>query len=243
MNRSLVSFLLLFILSPLVQAQDSSRVNWLISFGYGYQITGADLNHRYGSHGVLSLEAIKKIKSWELGMSYDYFFGSIVKEDVLAPLRTPEGDFIGSDHQLVQVDFRMRGTAIGILINKELKKINTPHAIILGLKPVWLMHWIRFQSSGTLESINGNYRYGYDRFSSGMGLGTQIGYRYLSKNKLINFEFALHSLHANTLLRRNIQLDKPGLGHSKTSDALYGISAKWIVPIYSKANPDKIFYY
>ena len=109
------------------QAQDSLQTNWLVEFGYGFQLGMADFNDRYGSHGKLEGTVLKKMGSWELGPSYEYYFGSTVKEDVLRPLRTPEGDLIGGDHQLTQVDFRLRGMLMGLRVNKEIRIKKSAH--------------------------------------------------------------------------------------------------------------------
>lgn len=203
----------------------------------------ADFNDRYGSHGKLEITVLKKLGSWEVGPSYEYFFGSTVKEDVLKRLRTPEGDLIGGDHQLTQVDFRLRGMLIGLKVNKELQFKNTAHSILFGIKPGWLMHWIRFQNPGnSFEPINGVYKYGYDRFSSGWAIQENMTYRYQSASKLINFEIELSYTQGNTVLRRNIQFDQPNLGHSKQTDGLLGITIKWILPILKSKDPNKIYY-
>ncbi len=224
-------------------AQDSISANWLFQFGYGYQIGFGDFNSRYGDHGKLGVTILKKMKTWEIGPSFKYYFGSQVKEDVLHGLRTPEGDLIGGDHQLAQVDLRLRGMLMGIRVNREFKVRNSPHAIVVGLKPAFLMHWIRFQNPGnTFEPINGEYRYGYDRYSSGVALEESLAYRYQSTNRLINFEIELTCTQANTVIRRNMQFDQPNLGDQKQKDGLIGLTVKWILPIFKASNPDKIYY-
>lgn len=203
----------------------------------------ADFNDRYGSHGKLEVTVLKKLGSWEVGPSYAYFFGSTVKEDVLKRLRTPEGDLIGGDHQLTQVDFRLRGMLIGLKVNKELQFKHRAHSMLFGIKPGWLMHWIRFQNPGnSFEPINGVYKYGYDRFSSGWAIQENMTYRYQSASKLINFEIELSYTQGNTVLRRNIQFDRPNLGHSKQTDGLLGFTIRWILPILKSKDPDKIYY-
>lgn len=217
--------------------------NWLIEFGYGFQLGMQDFNTRYGSHGNLEGTVLKKLKSWEIGPSYEYYFGTNVKEDVLKQLRTPEGDLIGSDHQLVQVDLRLRGMLIGLKLNKELNLKNMPHSFIISIKPGLIMHWIRFQNPGnSFEPIRGIYKYGYDRFSSGWAMQENIAYRYQSQSKLINFEIELNYTHANTTIKRNIQFDRPNLGYIKQKDGLLGMKVKWILPLLKSKDPNKIYY-
>ncbi len=221
---------------------DSVTPRAIVSLGYGFGSPIDQLKNRYGSFGMLHVATIYRSRKWEIGPSINYFFGSTVKEDVLSIYRTKEGDLIGSDHQLAQVDLRMRGIFMGITL-KKLFKINPSNIICLGLQPGWLAHWIRFQDQGnTFEPILGSNRYGYDRMSAGLGLTQSLAYRYASPNRLINFEIEIGLTEACTSLRRNLQLDLPLKTFKSSSDGLFFITAKWLIPIFSRKNPDEIYY-
>ncbi len=233
--------LFLFGMHSGLNAQDSLP-RALIQLGYGYQQSLFDMAPRYGGHGSLQMALILKKNSWEYGLSFQYLFGSRVGEDVLAGLRSPEGELIGEDHQLAQVDLRLRGSLFGLLIGKRVP-IQKAGNLVIGVQPGWLIHWIRFQNPGyTFAPIRGAYRYGYDRLSAGPAISEQLAYRYLSSNRLINFELAIHFTQGFTKLKRNIQLDQPNISTSRRFDGLLGIQAKWIVPVFSKKNPDTIYY-
>lgn len=130
---------------------DSVTPRAIVSLGYGFGSPIDQLKNRYGSFGMLHVATIYRSRKWEIGPSINYFFGSTVKEDVLSIYRTKE-ETIGSDHQLAQVDLRMRGIFMGITL-KKLFKINPSNIICLGLQPGWFAHWIRFQDQGILLSL------------------------------------------------------------------------------------------
>jgi len=213
----------------------------LLSLGYGYQLSLFDLGKRYGGHGTLHGSAGIVRGGWEAGLGAEFLFGSTVKEDVLAPLRAPGGELIGEDHQLAEVDLRQRGIFLGIHLGRSIKLGS--QSLVLSAKGGWLAHWIRFQNPGnTFIPIQGEYRAGYDRFSSGFALGEQLAYRHLAKNRLINFEIALQFSQAFTRLKRNIQLDNPEVKPINRFDGLAGLQARWIIPFYKKKDPGTLYY-
>lgn len=237
----IVGLIFIFPLKGLGQSDSIGPKAW-INLGLGYQFTLFDLSARYGSHGVLQGAIHLKKKAWELGPTINYIYGSVVKEDVLKSLRSVEGDLIGEDHQIAIVDLRQRGLSLGLNIAYALR-LRDGHTVVAAVQPLWMAHWIRFQNSGnTFRPIQGIYRYGYDRLSSGLGLLQSLGYRYQSKSKLINFEVAIQLTEANTRLKRNIQLDAGYQDPGKRLDGYLGIVAKWIIPIYRSQNPDQIYY-
>lgn len=213
----------------------------LLSLGYGYQLSLLDLSNRYGGHGTLhgSFGFIRR--AWEFGLGTEFYFGAQVKEDVLAPLRDPNGELIGEDHQFAEVDLRQRGLFLGMHLGRSFRLGS--QSLVLSAKGGWLAHWIRFQNPGnTFKPIQGEYRSGYDRFSSGFAVGEQLAYRYLGRNRLINFEIALQFSQAFTRLRRNIQLDDPAVKPNDRLDGLAGFQARWIIPFYSKKDPGTLYY-
>lgn len=231
----------IFLLSVPVSAQDS-LANVLIQLGYGYQQSIFTLANRYGGHGVLQGAIQFKKSQWEFGASAQYLFGSVVREDVLSQFRSPGGELIGEDHQIAQVDLRLRGSLLGISAGRSFP-IQKQGSLVFSIQPGWLVHWIRFQNPGeTFAPIRGEYRYGYDRLSAGFAVSEQLAYRYLSKNRLINFEAGIQFTQGLTKLKRNIQLDQPQIEAVQKLDGLLGLQAKWIIPIFSKKNPESIYY-
>lgn len=238
---AIIAFILIFICK--VWTQDSAIIKWHFPFGYGYQVGLGEFSKRYGGHGVLTIGIVHHMKSLEFGIDIQYLFGSIVKEDVLKNLRTPEGHFLGIDHTLAEVNLKMRGVQWQFIVQKELSMTKSPHHVLIGIRPSWISHWIRFDNPGNnFEPIQGNYRYGYDRLHSGLGISEVLGYRYRSNSGLINFEILWQNSQAITQLKRNSQLDKPGFVFPRQTDILSGISFQWILPIFRKRDPNTLFY-
>lgn len=222
--------------------QDSLQPNILIKLGYGYQLSLFDLVKRYGSQGIISGTIIKKSNRWGCGPSFQYIFGSKVKEDVLVRLRSSEGHLISEDHQLAEVDLRHRGLIFGFSVHREFN-LGNGHYLSAGIEPLWMAHWIRFQNSGnTFRPIQGKNRYGYDRMTTGWGATQSLAYRFQSSNRLVNFEIVVNLTEAITRLRRNVQFDGILKEPYRRLDGYSGIQARWIIPIYSKSDPDKIYY-
>lgn len=225
----------------MVTAQDTLPKAY-IQFGYGYQQTVFDLHGRYGGHGVLEGAMLFLKNQWVYGITFQYLFGNQVREDVLAGLRSSGGELIGEDHQIANVDLRMRGHVVGLSLGRSFK-IKRSASLVASLQPGYLVHWIRFQNPGqTFRPIRGEYRFGYDRLSSGFAVAEQISYRYLSHSRLINFEAGIRFTQGFTKLRRNIQLDQPTILPEGRLDGLIGLEVKWILPIYRKKNPESIYY-
>lgn len=243
LSRIPCSLVLCFLFFFNLPAQDSIQPKLFIRIGYGSQWTvHSDLSKRYGQHGTLGLGINLIMKHhWETGPAIAFLFGSKVREDVLASLRSADGELIGSDHQLAEVDLSMRGMMIGWSILRKIK-LSTQSYFLVGLQPVWLSHWIRFQNPGnSFEPIQGNYRYGYDRLSSGLAMEESLTYRFQSNNRLLNLELALTAMQGNSSLRRNLQLDN--LLVKKTSSlGFIGAQARWLVPIFPSKKAEKIFY-
>jgi hypothetical protein len=238
-------FILIFFLGMHLQemiAQDTLHPKYNIHLGYGAQWPiASDLTKRYGQHGILSLGMHYIHKNWETGPWCYFLFGSRVKEDVLSSLRSADGELIGSDHQLAVVDLKMRGTLIGWSIGRTFR-LNRESMILIHVQPGWLTHWIKFQNPGsTFEPIQGDYRYGYDRLSSGLAWTEGITYRYQSSNHLINFEIAALITESKSLLQRNIQFGSPGI-QKNISSILIGLQGRWLIPVFPKKNADHIYY-
>ena len=225
-----------------LNAQDTLHPKYNIHLGYGAQWPIAtDLTKRFGQHGILSLGLNYIHKKWETGPACYFLFGSNVKEDVLSSLRSPDGELIGSDHQLAVVDLKMRGILIGWSIAREFN-LNAQSMIVINLQPGWLAHWIKFQNPGnTFEPIQGDYRYGYDRLSTGLAWTEGITYRYHSSNHLVNFELAAILTESNSRLNRNIQFGSPEI-QKNISSILFGIQGRWLIPIFPRKNADHIYY-
>ena len=92
------------------KSKESIKNAWLIFAGFGFNQKAEDLNDRFGfgNSASLSVEHFWGKSKLFTGITGHYGFGSEIKEDVLAGLRTPQGDIIGSNNSLASVFLRER---------------------------------------------------------------------------------------------------------------------------------------
>jgi hypothetical protein len=229
----------LFIVLPLTISGQNPLI--YMDFGYGIMQPAGKLNDRFGSmlHPHFSIGFQPRASSFLMRLEGQYFFGSMVKTDVLQNLRTIEGYLVGNDGSIADMPLRGRGYYAGASV----EKIGIFSNFFLGLGSGFLQHKIRIQKDPLtyVPQLEGAYEKGYDRLTSGLGIKSYLGYRYLSDNRRINFSFTLYSMVGFTELRRSIQFDIKGKPPHTGPDFLTGIKLTWILPLYFD-DPDLIFY-
>jgi len=212
-----------------------------LELGYGWTSPLGKLQERYGSflHPHLSLSYQPRSSSWMIRAEGQYFFGNKVKTDVLQNLRTPEGYIIGNDMSIAEIQLRARGYYLGMAFEKT----NIFNRFFAGIGSGFLLHRIRIQKdpASFVPQLEGDYSKGYDRLTSGLGVTSFLGYRYLSSNRRINFSLSLYSILGFTDLQRSYQFDLKGKPATNPIDFLTGVKFSWILPFYFD-DPDLIFY-
>ncbi len=230
----------------LQQEEPASPSALLFSLSYAFQLPGGDLADRFGSSFSLGsgLEYLSA-SNWIAGINGQYFFGSEVEADVLAPLRTPEGFIYGNDKSVADIQLRQRGFYIGALVGKllPLSPANPRSGLRLTLGGGLLQHRIRIQEDplSVVPQLTGDYRQGYDRLSDGFSLQQFIGYQLLSPDGLLNFYAGIELTQAFTRNRRPFNFDTREAETGRRTDLLFGLRLGWILPFYlRKAN--EIYY-
>ena len=227
------------------QEDEKALTALALKFNYGVQIPAGDLSERFGSNFVLGLGAeYINSKSVFYGLDFDFHFGNNVKEDVLASIRTPEGDIIGNDRSISAVFPRMRAISFGLFIGKifsfgELK--NTGIKVSLGAG--FIEHRMRFQDdTNTAIHLFGDYSKGYDRLTNGFSLKQFVGYQYMSSDQRINIYGGFDFTEAFTKGRRDWNYDQFGPDKSPRTDILIGFRLGLILPFYFGSDPSTIYY-
>lgn len=175
--------------------KDGKSNGVLAHFTLGGHLPGGDLVQRFGVNGSIGAgtEFITK-RNWIFGLEGAFLFGSKVKEDPLAILRTPSGEIIGNDRSIATTRLQERGMYLGATIGK-LITFNTARA---GLRVTvgggWAQHKIRvLDDSRTVVQITGDYKKGYDRLTGGPALQQFVGWQHLGYGRdvswLVGFEF------------------------------------------------------
>lgn len=219
----------------------------LINFNYGLQLPGGDLvndfsaNFNFGG-GVQYLTKDK----WILGATTYFIFGNDPKIDVLANLRTAEGEIVNQDRTFAIVFMEQRGYFLGLTGGKiiPISKKNPNSGIKITLSAGVLQHKIRIEDrTGDLPQLAGEYIKGYDRLTNGFALTEFIGYQHLSNNGRINFFAGLEFTQGFTQNRRSWDYHTQQKLDTNRFDLLSGLKVGWTLPLVGDTyDADDIFY-
>lgn len=252
MFRSIILFALLFLISSASSAQvqdaQNSGSGLLFDFSYGLHFPGGDLQERFGNNFSpgLYIGYITDKNNWIFSLQSSFQFGSTVKTDVLANLRTAEGYIISNDRAVADIQLRERGFYLGVGIGKliGLSAGNYRSGLRLDLGVGLLQHQIRIQDDPvrTVAALTGDYRKGYDRLSNGPALRQFVGYQVLSKDRRANFFVGIEVMEGFTQNRRDYDFLTQQQDQSKRLDLLYGFRLGLTLPFYIGQRADEIYY-
>ena len=241
---SLIGFLIV-ICSSQVLGQATWRTH--LSFEFGFQFPVADMADRFGNNSRIGIgfELLNPETKWVIGIHTGYMFGVTVHEDVLAPLRTAEGDIIGRDRSPADVSMRERGFHAGLHLGRIIPfKEDYPLSGIKVLAGAGILqHKIRIQDNSTsVTQLTGDYKKGYDRLSNGLAFNLFAGYQHYDDVRNVHFLVGLDFNLAFTENRRSYNFDTMGVDNTKRTDGLVGIRIGWILPIGKGDAQEEIFY-
>lgn len=247
MSKTLTLIFVLSLATCQLQAQEKATESgaMLYSLGYAFQLPGADMADRFGSNFSLSLQAeyLTK-KDWGLRLEGGFIFGNLVKEDVLASIRTAQGNIIGNDRALADIQLRERGLYLGLGLSKLVRFSSASRSgLLISGASGFLQHKIRIQDDPIrgVSQLTEDLKKGYDRLSNGLYISEFVGYRYLANDRRINFYIGLEATQAFTQNRRSYNYDLQSVDNEPRLDLLYGIKVGWILPFYLESAED-IFY-
>ena len=217
----------------------------MIGAGYGYFIPSGNMVERFGNCSAINLDLNFKTKSyWTFGLSGSFLFGNQVKEHLFDSIAHDNlivnqgGDF--ADVRLYERGFTLTSNA-GRLFPLGAKRPNCGLIARFGLG--FIQHKIRIEVIGNdVPQLAKNYKPGYDRLTSGILLSENLGYLYLSNNRLVNFYFGLEGMQGFTQNRRSFDFDKMKRDDKKRLDMLWGAKVAWILPLFKKA-PQEFYTY
>ena len=231
------------IAQPLVVSDEARGL--LVNIGFAGQLPGGDLAERFGGNLNVGGSALYMTsKKWLFGAEAGFMFTNALKEDVLANLRTSDGNIIGSSKQYTDVISEQRGYFAGATIGKivPFKKEDKRSGLKLTLSAGILQHKVRIDDQfGDVPQLAGEYIKGYDRLTNGFALTEFIGYQHFSKNRLINYFIGFEFTQGFTQSRRTFNYDTMSAETDNRTDLLYGFRIGWTLPLYTSDSLEEAF--
>ena len=226
-------------LSAQVSVKDSSIFAPYVGVSYDYQLNAGDLTRRFGKNSSVALNLeFKTKKYWIWGINGSFLFGKDVKESLFDSISTSSGAIINGNGEFADVRLFERGFTTSITAGRmfSFKKPNPNSGIIFSVGVGFIQHKIRIETIGNnVPQLSKEYKKGYDRLTNGFLLSQNLGYLYLSSNRLINLYFGLECMEGFTQSRRSFDYDLMKQDTQKRLDILYGARVAWILPLYKKA--------
>ncbi len=241
--------LLIFNKSKAQQKNKKPLAAFLIEVSLGYQVSGGDLENRFGHNYNVGVGSSYKIASnFIFGMDGSFMFGSEVKNaaQVLSPILTKNGLILNTIGNYADFSALERGVFYGGKVGRIFNSlgVNRHSGLSLYLGGGYLWHWIKYSNPGNdiPQLYEEDLKKGYDLLSAGPYSRQSIGYTYLSSKRRINFDVSFDFIQAFT---RNLRKYNYGTGSIDTKtrlDLMYGINIKWYLPIYHSINEQAYYY-
>lgn len=230
-----------------VSVKDSAITTPLVSASYSYQIPAGDLADRFGNNSAIQLNVdYKTQKQWMFGVNGSYFFGKDIREKgIFDSIITSDGNVINRNGEFADVRVYERGFTVSVTAGKmfSFRKPNPNSGIVLNVGLGFIQHKIRIETIGNnVPQLDKEYKKGYDRLTNGLLLSENLGYMYLSNNRLVNFYFGFECMQGFTQSRRSYDYDLMKQDTKKRLDIIYGGKVAWILPLYKKA-PQEFYIY
>lgn len=204
-------------------------------------------SERFGPGGVFNfqVEYMRWPDNWIIGLEGQYGFGGRVKENVLAFLQDRDGFIVGRDLQLAHVVQQQRMMGICLYMGRlfPLSEKNQRSGVRFTVGAGYLQHWIKVMDElRVLSQIEGRYRYGYDRMTSGLQLNQFLGYQYISLNRLINVHIGVESMQGFTRSRRAYDFQTMRTDDRRRFDGTIGLRAGIAITLFTGTPARDIFY-
>lgn len=226
--------------------RDSIVSSGFIAADYGFNLPGGDLYSRFGANSTIGTYAgFKSRKNNFYCLEWNYVFGGVVKEDgMLDSIATSDGYLIDVEGKLSDIRIFERGFTLHAQYGRlfPIKEIspnrNTGILVTLGIG--MMQHKIRiYDNGGRSPQLTGDYLKGYDRLTSGVSFSQFVGYWYMSNSRFVNFYFGFEIYEGLTKSRRSWDFDLMRADTRQRFDAMYGVRAGWIIPLYRRHGKDE----
>ncbi|MHB1279526.1 MAG: hypothetical protein ACYC1Q_14150 [Bacteroidia bacterium] len=235
---------LLFIWIPVIsvaQRQDSIsrlKTGFICQFTYNYNIPGGDLAKRYSGGSAVGAGVYYKTgTNWFFGVEGAYWFGAGLREKgIFDAITDSNGYAVDNNGGLIPVNAQQRGYTLGVKVGKiiPLGRRNRNSGLMISLGGGYVEHYLRLANNTIgVAALQGDFRYGYDRLTSGLMINQFVGYQNLDKRNRLNFFIGMEFMQGFTTSRRKIDYDLMTGNPNKRMDTYVGIRFGWLLPIYT----------
>jgi len=245
----LLILVLISYLNIIAQKTDPHAGALTVDFSYGINQPIGILAQRFGNASSIGLgvNVFNVARGFRYGINGNYFFGSDVKEDVLAPFRTADGNILSDLNTYSSVLLRERGFYIGADIGKLFKFRSNGdyfHGISLNIGLGMLMHQIRIQNDNKdALQLKGSYTSGYDRLTMGAAIEESVAYNYISHDKTVNFFLRLEATEGLTKNQRGYNFDTHQYDTAPRLDVLLTARIGWSFALFAHFQADAAIEY
>ncbi|MBI1222271.1 MAG: hypothetical protein GC180_06665 [Bacteroidetes bacterium] len=213
------------------------KTGFICQFTYNYNIARADLAKRYSNCSAVGAGVYYKTgKNWIFGVEGSYWFGGkLMEKGIFSAIVDSSGNAIDNNGGVVAVNAQERGFNLGMKVGKIIPLgRNKNSGLMLSMGMGYVEHFLRLtNSSVSIAALQGDFRYGYDRWTTGYMINEFIGYQNLDKKKRINFFVGLEFAQGYTHSRRKIDYDKMSGNTTPRRDNYIGLRFGWLLPIYT----------
>ena len=243
--RSIFSIFFLFTVMlsySQVNVRDSVIFTPMAYATYGFHGLGGDIAEMYGPSSTLGGGlGIKTKSNFYFGLEYNYLFGGKVKngDEIIAEILTHDGQIIGQGGEYAIFQYIQHGHMVWGQVGKVIPVFspNPNSGLLIKLGVGYVMHKmdVSVQENSALQ-LKDDYKLGYDRLTTGIGLNQFIGYIFMGESRIWNFYAGLDFSQAWTKNRREMNFDTRAKDNTQHFDLFYGFKIGWVIPLYRRAS-------
>jgi hypothetical protein len=181
-------------------------------------------------------------QNWIFAIEGQYFFNDKIRTDVVANLRNAQGFIVDKYGVSNDVKQGMRGFFLSASLGKlfliqpqKRQRAGIETRLAVG----YLQHWIRIKNTNRdLVQLSGDYIKGYDHLHAGIGVQPYVGFRYMSKNRLVNLFGGIDLLMGFTKNQRAWNYDEQKADKAQKLDLMPSLRVGISIPftIYNAAH-------
>ena len=244
MRRYILLLILFYNLN--IFSQGKNLKNNLILFDFSLQKPLPDLSQNFGNNSSIGLGFLQNKNDFLSVFDINFMFGDNVKDsNILQLISTENGYLINASGELDEVLLYQRGINSHVMFGKSFRfeKDNLTGIYLYG-GIGYIQHKIRLEHNRTsLPQIEGNYLYGYDKFTNGLSTKVCLDYMYFHKKNSVKFHIGTEFINAFTTIKRKYNFSTmEKFDQSLNLDQLVGVRFGIIIPI-NRNNESKFHYY